>query len=438
MSRQEEELEARGGLTASGRVLASDFQLIPNEIALLIFAYLNMKDLLHISQTCKHWNNISEDDSLWKPLYKARWSPSSFSPVTSRARAFTNDSASSSSSSSSAAVAARRARSQRLRRRQANGAASDHEQIAGWRSWKNKYITRRNWLDGRVMGQSKLDIHARSEGESLECVRFDNEKYAAGSTDGAVYVRAVEDGRPLQTLRGHTQTVTCMQMQDNVLVTGSKDNTVKIWRGLSGAQECELTLAGHRGAITCLQFAGHHLMTRSWDLTGRVWDMNTGQIVHTVTGNSVCLSLQVENSKLVCGYADNYIRLWDLRTGKCHRHLYGHSNIVTAVRFDDTMIASGSYDRTLRLWDIRSHQSLCTLTQHKGRINALQLQGQRIVSASTDHTVKVWNAKTRQFLFDLKGHTSAVNDVQFDEKKVVSADEDGSIRLWNFAETMPY
>jgi hypothetical protein len=273
----------RSGLSASGR-LAMDFQMIPNEIALLIFAYLNMKDLLNISQTCKHWNSISEDDSLWKPLYKARWCP--LSAQAARAAALADDvlnpSAASSSSSSSQA-ATRRARAQRLRRRQANGAESDHEQIAGWRSWKNKYATRRNWLGARVLCHTKLEVHARGEAESLNCVRFDDDKYVAGSTDGAVYVRAVDDGRQLQTLRGHMQAVTCMQMQNDLLVTGSKDNTIKIWRGPAGAQECARTLVGHRGAITCLQFIGHHLMTRSWDLTGRVWDMNTGQTIHTVT-----------------------------------------------------------------------------------------------------------------------------------------------------------
>jgi WD40 repeat protein len=35
--------------------------------------------------------------------------------------------------------------------------------------------------------------------------------------------------------------------------------------------------------------------------------------------------MQIENNKLICGYADAYIKLWDLRTGKCHRNLYGHT-----------------------------------------------------------------------------------------------------------------
>lgn len=264
-----------GGLTRSGRTTAGfEFQLIPNEIALTIFGYLDMRDLLSISQTCKHWNSISEDDFLWKPLYKKAWSvtvPGGAGRPTPKGMG-----------------AAGRTRMKRngslldiagLIRRSPE---SDQEQIRGWRSWKNKYVARRNWLAGRFVCHTTISVHKPQDAESLTSMRFDHEKYAAGSTDGCIYIRSVEDGRALQTLTGHLQAVTALQLEGNLLVSGSKDNTAKVWRGPAGAQECVLTLTGHQGSITCLQFVGHHLMTRSWDLSGRVWDLNTGQLLHKV------------------------------------------------------------------------------------------------------------------------------------------------------------
>jgi len=309
---------------------------------------------------------------------------------------------------------------------------------SGWRSWKSKYAARCNWLSGRVVWRATIDLHSRHEHESLTCLHLDEEQIAAGSTDGTIHVLSAANGRPLQRLVGHQRAVTCLQAEGHLMVTGSKDNTVRIWRGPPGDQECALTLAGHHGKITCLQISGHHLLTRSTDFTGNMWDMNTGQILHQVKGNSVCYSMHVDRCRLVCGNGNNSIKLWDLRIKKCLQSYYAHSDIVSAVKLEGNLIVSGSYDSTVHLVDARNNVGHARFSRHKGPVNALQFQDNRIVSASSDHTVRVWDAKRKEFLFELKGHNSPVNDVYLDDRKVASCDADGSIKLWNFAEAMSY
>lgn len=34
--------------------------------------------------------------------------------------------------------------------------------------------------------------------------------------------------------------------------------------------------------------------------------------------------MQIDGNKMLSGCTDGYIKLWDLRTGKCHRNMYGH------------------------------------------------------------------------------------------------------------------
>lgn len=48
-------------------------QLLPTEVTLKIFSYLNPRDLCHCQQVCTQWNTIARDMSLWKTLHPVRW-----------------------------------------------------------------------------------------------------------------------------------------------------------------------------------------------------------------------------------------------------------------------------------------------------------------------------------------------------------------------------
>lgn len=40
--------------------------------------------------------------------------------------------------------------------------------------------------------------------------------------------------------------------------------------------------------------------------------------------NSPCMAMQIDGNRMICGYMDGYIKMFDLRTGRCHRNLYSH------------------------------------------------------------------------------------------------------------------
>jgi len=268
---------------------------LPNELTIQVFSSLNTKDLLHVSQTCKHWNYLSEDDFLWKPLYKARWNK----PQATGAR--------------------------RVKKKQ--GKETDQEEIRGWRSWKNKYTTNGNWLTGHLIYQTSFAPHQRV----ISSVQFDNDKYVTGAEDSAVRVFSGADGTQQQVLNGHSESISCLQYNGNVLVTGSKDKTLRVWNLDTG--ECTHTLKGHTAKITCLQFQDHRLITRSWDLAAKIWDLNTGQCISNRRCKSVVFSMKLEGSQLLCGYMDNQLKIWDLRTGQFHRSFNGHRVILLLLIF---------------------------------------------------------------------------------------------------------
>ena len=79
------------------------------------------------------------------------------------------------------------------------------------------------------------------------------------------------------TLRGHRSGVFCVAvLPDRRIVTGSEDNTVKVWKesrgGGSGLWSVEATLPGHKSGVWCVAvFPDGRFATGSDDKTVKIW-----------------------------------------------------------------------------------------------------------------------------------------------------------------------
>jgi len=77
----------------------------------------------------------------------------------------------------------------------------------------------------------------------------------------------------LKTLQGHTSSISSVTFSPDGkrIVTGSEDNTAKVWDALTGKET--LTLKGHTKAIHSVAFSpdGKRILTGSKDNTARIW-----------------------------------------------------------------------------------------------------------------------------------------------------------------------
>ena len=61
----------------------------------------------------------------------------------------------------------------------------------------------------------------------------------------------MDTGACSSVLRGHADAVTCLQFNEDHFISGSSDNTIRVWdRKLN---RCSKVLRGHQGDILCLQ-----------------------------------------------------------------------------------------------------------------------------------------------------------------------------------------
>ena len=98
------------------------------------------------------------------------------------------------------------------------------------------------------------------------------------------------------------------------------------------------------------------IVSGSGDNSVRVWDVLTGVELQKLKGHTGWVNSVVFSSngtRIVSGSDDNSVRVWDASTGVELQKLKGHTSSVNSVAFlsDGARIVSGSFDNSVRVWD---------------------------------------------------------------------------------------
>jgi WD40 repeat protein/serine/threonine protein kinase len=279
---------------------------------------------------------------------------------------------------------------------------------------------------------------------SVASVAFspDGRRIVTGSADNTAKVWDARTGTALLDLKGHMNQVTSVAFcpDGTRIVTGSADNTATVWDARTAT--ALLDLKGHMNQVTSVAFCpdGTHVVTGSADDTAKVWDARTGTVLRDLKGHLdrvTSVAFSPDGTRVVTGSADQTAKMWDARTGTMLRDLKGHMNQVTSVAFspDGRRIVTGSADKTARIWDARTGTLLHNLKGHTDRVMgvAFSPDGTRIITGSADNTAKLWDVPTGTALLDLKGHMNQVTSVAFspDATRIATGSGDRTAKMWD-------
>jgi len=241
---------------------------------------------------------------------------------------------------------------------------------------QDKNIAQANLVQANQAVQSAKDkkaeaeaglVTARREKQQVEQQKAETELQRKAT---AIEVKAIQSealvsqNRPFDALLLAIKTVDEMQQ----LETKSFDAKTKRgteWETKFALQEALFNvrernrLTGHQDSVRSVAITpdGKTLVSGSHDNTIKVWNLEKGGEPKTLTGhqsyvNSVAIT--PDGKTLVSGSGDNTIKVWNLEKGGEPKTLTGHQKSVESVAItpDGKTLVSGSWDNTIKVWDL--------------------------------------------------------------------------------------
>uniref|UniRef100_A0A672FC09 Kinesin family member 21A n=1 Tax=Salarias fasciatus TaxID=181472 RepID=A0A672FC09_SALFA len=239
---------------------------------------------------------------------------------------------------------------------------------------------------------------------------------------------------PLQCVHvaeGHSKAVLCVDCTDDLLFTGSKDRTCKVWNLVTG-QEI-MSLAGHPNNVVSVRYSSSLVFTVSTSSI-KVWDIrDSAKCIRTLTssgqvqpgdacsssaGRTVTIPAGENQINQICvnpagsvlyAAAGNSVRVWDLRRFASTGKLTGHLGPVMCLTVDRSgnsqdLVITGSKDHYIKLFDV-AEGSVGSIgpshnfePPHYDGIESLVIQGDIFFSGSRDNGIKKWDLDRRDLL----------------------------------------
>ncbi|WCJ27775.1 Transducin beta-like protein 3 [Euphorbia peplus] len=261
-------------------------------------------------------------------------------------------------------------------------------------------------LSKRLIGYNEEILDMKFLGEE--------EKFLAVATNlEQVRVYDVESTSCSYVLAGHTEIVLCLdtcvsESGTTLVVTGSKDNTVRVWN--ADSRKCIGVGTGHMEGVGAVAFSKklkNFVVSGSSDRTIKVWSLDG-------VSHDVDQPVNLKAKAIVAAHDKDINSL--------------------AVAPNDSLACSGSQDRTACVWRLPDLVSVVVLKGHKRGIWSVEFSpvDQCVITASGDKTIKIWAIADGSCLKTFEGHTSSVLRASFLTRgtQFVSCGADGLVKLW--------
>ena len=227
-------------------------------------------------------------------------------------------------------------------------------------------------------------------------------KIFAIASEGTTVVSRLSDGKPLHTFRGHTGQISdvAISPDGSLLVSVSEiDRSIRVWDLLQSGELLK-TITNQVGPSNNIAFTpdGTMFITGSieQDRTFKFWNTTSLKLLKTSPkqpGYINGIAVTSNGQKLVAAVR-NFVKSWDLKTGKELESIKGPSLEINAIAVspDNHTVATANKEGTIMLFDLATRRLVKTLEGHQGWVLSVVFSpdGQYLYSGAEDKIVKMW------------------------------------------------
>ncbi|CAD8044665.1 unnamed protein product [Paramecium primaurelia] len=214
----------------------------------------------------------------------------------------------------------------------------------------------------KIEKEDTLKVHDKSV---KDLCFMDDDKIITCSKDQSIKIWDKRTKQLKMELKDHTDQILCIAFSlKRIIVSGSVDKTIRIWKP-SPSWKIAFVCQGHSERIRCVEFVGNLIASGSDDTTLKLWDLD-GQLQHSFKTNGRVSAMVTDKNLIIVGSGKNILVL-DIRTKNKQQDIIGHKNLILCLQLsnqnqqNNSILISGSKDNSIKIWSYPKIQEIRAL-----------------------------------------------------------------------------
>jgi WD40 repeat protein len=286
--------------------------------------------------------------------------------------------------------------------------------------------------------KNKTIVDIKGDAISAAAINSDGTSVVTGSSYGIVMIWDIKKDSVLSLLNHNAFYSAVSKViyspDEKILITGDTYGSVKFWDAASGVLIREVNLPSYISDIIWDKNFQNIFISTDGNIT--ILNAATGAIKLSIaSGNGTNKVLYNSKENQLLSVSENFLKVWDARTGQFKFRMQHKVNIMDAAYSPDfTKIISTSLDSTTKVWDATNGRLINSIKHNDiGFRSRFTPDGRRILISSCDTMGLQVRDIEQGNTIALLENDGFISDITFsaDGRWILTSGYDGKVKVWD-------